>query len=112
MSPKDQQIINSHPNTTPYDLQMKHGLSQGGFNELIAAEDKKADNILKAKTPVLSPNIKAAIPVTTMHQPLNRAGAAQATLRGKKGIGNGTLMDRAQAEKMVRKYPNDYEIIP
>ncbi len=110
MSPKDQKIINANPDATPYELQMNFGLSQGGFNELVAISDENTSNILKAKTPVLSPNIRAAIPQTTVHQPLPGQGQ-QVTLRGKKGSGNGTLMDRQQAEKMVRKYPNDFEII-
>jgi len=110
MSPKDQQIINANPTMTPYDLMTSKGLSQGGFNELVANADKNADNILKAGVPKLSPNVNAAIPVLTVHQPFNGTGS-QVTLRGKKGTGNGTLMDRQQAEKMVRKYPNDFEIL-
>lgn len=110
MSPKDQQIINANKGATPYDLLTKHGLSQGGFNELTAIADEQAANVLKAGTPKLSPNVAAAIPVTTVHQPLPNQGQ-QVILRGKKGIGNGTLMDRQLAEKQVRKYPNDYEIV-
>ncbi len=109
MSPKDQQIIKANPTATPYELHATLGLSKGGFNELIAVEDEKADNVLKAKTPILRPDLRAAIPVTTMHQPIGHG--SQVTLRGKKGNGNGTLMSRIVAEKMVKKYPKDFEII-
>ncbi len=111
MSPKDQRIINNNPNVSPYDLQMTFGLSQGGFNELIALQDEKASNVLKAGVPRLSPNLNAAIPVTTVAQPFTGKQSAQVTLRGKKGSGNGTLMSRSIAEAKVAKYPDDYEII-
>lgn len=110
MSPKDSKIIKANQDATPYELMTKHGLSQGGFDEMVALADAQNTNILKAKTPILSPNVAAAIPNTTVHQPYERS-SEQVTLRGKKGSGNGTLMSRVQAEKMVRKYPNDFEII-
>jgi len=111
MSPKGKKILAEHPDATPYELQMTHGLSQGDFDELVAIQDQKATNILKAGVPKLSPNAHLAIPVTTVFQPHRDGEATQLTLRGKRGSGNGTLMDAGRARKMKAKYPDDYEII-
>lgn len=113
MSPKDQRIVSANPGVTPYDLQMTHGLSQGGFNELVAVADEKASNVLKAGTPKLAPAAHLALPAQPVTQPYisGSNGSSQVVLRGRKGSGNGTLMDRGRAEKMVSKYPQDYEIV-
>jgi len=114
MSPKDQKIINANPTATPYELQMNFGISQGGFIELVAINDEKANNVLKAGTPRLSPNAHLQLPAQPVIQPFNASLSAQSQqviLRGKNGSGNGTLISRIQAEKMVRKYPQAYEIV-
>lgn len=110
MSPKDQQIIKSNPGASPYDLMTKFNLSKGGYNELVAIADEQATNILKAGTPRMVANPKAAIPVTTVYQPRPDMNE-QVTLRSKDGSTQGTLMSRTVAEKMRRKYPNKFEIV-
>lgn len=111
MSPKDRRIVEANPNVTPYDLHISHGLSKGGFDELIAIADQKADNMLKAGTPRLTPDITKSLPAMPQIAPHLQVSSEQVTLRSKGGSGHGALIDRAQAMKIITKYPGDYEIV-
>lgn len=110
MSPKDSKIIATNPGATPYDLHTQFGLSKGGFNELIARQDTEADNVLKAGKPTLRPDISKSLPAMPNTMPHLQPSNEQVRLISKGGSGHGALVDRQQAEKMIRKYPNDYTI--
>lgn len=111
MSPKDRKIIEANPNIAPYDLLTTHGLSKGGFDELVAMNDKQVDNMLKAGTPRLVADISKSIPAMPRIMPhLQASEGEQVRLRSKNGTGQGALIDKRQAIKLTTKYPNDYEI--
>lgn len=126
----DKAIIAQFPDATPHDLLTKHGLSEKGFNSLVASKKNATTNGLKANEKVqakadtntvpeppkkpLTPTVKHILqPVTDQPMPTvrtNRKNKVRLVPINSGSGSNGTMMDRGRAEKMVRMYPKKYTI--
>lgn len=108
MNKNDKAIIKANPGKTHYEL-IQLGLSTEGFEEL--ERDKSLPHYEAKLQPVIttvSPTSKhAAKPMLTNYEP--SGGNSMATLVDKK-TGRRKSMDKTAAEKMARKYPNEFSV--
>jgi len=108
MNKADKAIIQAHPelSNNPHDLLTLHGLSESGFNELVAQMDDAASKGQTYK-PVLKP---AAIlqPTITPFQPQQYTSDTVYVIPPKGGIG--VEMNRRDAEQLILHNPK-YKIV-
>lgn len=114
MTAKDQKLIEANPGKTAYQL-LELGLSQKGFTELSGMQQTARtaptytpkNELIPEKVeltakhiaqPVLMPHV-AAINVSDTVQLYN------------KKTGKTTSIQRVNAQKMARKYPNEFQIL-
>lgn len=109
MKAADKKIIEANPDATPHDLWTVHGLSESGFNELVAQMDDSAARGQTYKpTPVLKPaNILQ--PTLSTHDGRAQTVGDVVTVIPPKG-GLGQPMNRKDAESLVRHDPK-YKIV-
>jgi len=109
MIAKDKKIIEDNPNATPHELLTKYGLSDKGFDELVAEADAKALAVSKASKPKLIPSaiLQPLQPDTTQY--LSQAEAGKVRIIPKSG-GMGTEVSASVAAKMLAKNPKLYKI--
>lgn len=110
MNKADQKIIEKNPGVVPHDLWVKFGLSEPGFNELVAQMDNAASKAQTYQKPRLIPQhiLQPLIPELGYQGGSN--GSSKVRIVPVKSGGLGTEIDRNQAEKMMRRQPGKYKI--
>lgn len=113
MSPADKAIIKANPNVSAYDLLTKHGLSQGGYNELVAKANENANATLKPTQPRPASSAPPTLTAQPILTPMSQytGSSEKVTLRAKNSVGNGMEVSRERAESMMRRYPGQYQIV-
>lgn len=112
MKKADQKIISDNPKISPHDLLTMHGLSQQGFEELVAMGDKQGSLAQEARPP------KKLVPQGIIKQPiipvLSQPGREPISEDKVRLIppngGTGTIMNRIPAEALARRNKK-YKII-
>jgi len=116
MTANDGKIIKKYPEATPYDLLTKHGLSQGGYEELLAKASgtAKAPEAQKEKTNLLVPaaikeNTKHRIePNTSVLPQRGRASDAHAVRLKENSTGKEFTLSQFAADRWLRKHGTRY----
>lgn len=108
MTKADKAIKDKFPNATPHDLLTMHGMSEQGFNEIVAEMDVQAQQAQTFKPiPVLKPaNIlqpQRIIPVLSSTEYVNPNEGK--VLLVPPGGGTGTWINKRDAEKAVKHNP-------
>ena len=118
MTKNDQKIIEKNPSIAPYDLLTSHGLSQGGYNELLATNDKKEaekiavkpSNLLVPDKIVESARHRAMPQTTTLNSPTRGVDHETVMVRNK-DTGKEFKLSRFAAERWIKKKGMAYEIV-
>lgn len=112
---KEQKYLDSNPDATPYDMLMAGVINQERFDELEGANNGNATQAVDEFLQNKSARPSKVIVHETDPKPIqprlstHAAGTARVFLLDKK-MGKTTAMARGAAERMVRKYPQRYEI--
>lgn len=119
MTKNDSKIMEKYPGANPYDLLTIHGLSQGGYNELLAVADKKeADKITNKPSNLLVPDkiIESArhraIPQTATLQAATRATDHDTVTMRNRDTGKEFKLSWFAADRWLKKKGMAFEILP
>jgi hypothetical protein len=116
MNQRDANIVKKYPDKTAYELMSMHGLSKAGYEEMSKASPKST--VTPTETGAIRPTSIVEVSEADIRRISNSPSRLEqphsitdlATLYNKvKNISK--RMNRTQAEKLARKYPNEFEII-
>ena len=114
MTAKDQKLIDANPGKTAYQL-LELGLSQKGFTELsatqqtarIAPQYVSKNELIPDKVELTAKHI--AQPILMPH--VGVINVTDTVRLYNKKTGKTTNIQRVNAEKMARKYPNEFQVL-
>lgn len=108
MTKKDKQIVDKNPGKTPYELLNEFQLSQQGFDELVAQQDR-AENQKVQKPQLLTPQLSREYAEPELSSaPGGHHHDTDTVMVNDKQAGKTFSLSKFAADRWIRKNPKRY----